>query len=192
MRLSWLFYNLLNNNNYSFAAKRLYIYPMQVGQTFVFMLLMGLSGCARRPAAAYQPLTTDAAAAPVAPRLLFLSGRLTAAPTGTRLEVLHLKAVPGDLKLPNTDADTPAFLRVSQLDRQDQPLAQLRVAHPLRRSVEHVGDDQRTFQRSDVVLPTAEFFVRLALQPAATTLRVEEIIDGKTNTLANLSIPPKS
>ena len=90
------------------------------------------------------------------------------------------------------ESDAPDFVRVTQLDGQGQPLAQMRVSHPLRRRVEHVAADQRTFQRSEVVLPTAEFFVRMALQPAAASIRVEEVADGRTALLTAIPVPPKS
>ena len=155
------------------------------------MMLSQAGGCARRPVAVYTPPATATEAAPAA-RLLFLSGRLTASPAGTQLEVLSLKTVAGEAKTPDAGADTPDYLRIAQFDEQGQPLAQTRLAHPLRRSVEHVAADQRTFERSEVVLPTAEFFVRLALLPAAARLRIEEIADGKTILLTELPIPAKS
>ena len=162
---------------------------MKLGRLLSFALLFGQLGCAHRPTARYQPPAT--AAAEAAPQLLFLSCRLTAGAPSTHLEVLNAKVVPGELRTPVADATTPNFVRVSQLDRQGQPLAQARLEHPLRRSVEHVGDDQRTFQRSEVVLPTAEFFVRLSLRPAATTIRIEEVADGKTALLTEFPISPK-
>ncbi len=163
---------------------------MKSANLLLLSLLIELPGCAQRPTARYQPLAAVPSA--TAPQLLFLSCRLSAGAAGSRLEVLNAKAVAGDLKSPAADADTPDFVRVSQLDRQGQSLAQARIAHPLRRSVEHVGDDHRTFQRSEVVLPTAEFFVRLALQPAAATIRIEEVAGGKTALLTEFPIPPKS
>lgn len=156
----------------------------------VGLALAGLAGCARRPAAAYQPAATAAAA--TAPQLLFLSGRMTAEPTGSRLQVLRTEVVAGTLKMPDPDPDAPDFVRLTQLDGRGQPLAQVRVAHPLRRRVEHVAADQRTFQRGEVVLPSAEFFVRMALQPAAASIRIEEVADGRTALLATISVPPKS
>jgi len=104
---------------------------------------------------------------------------------------MHAEAVPGTLKAPEASADTSTFLRVSQLDGHSQVVGETRVTHPLRRSLEHVADDQRTFQRSEVKLPTAEFFVRLALQPTATTVRIEEVADGRTSILSELPIPSK-
>ena len=117
---------------------------------------------------------------------------MTTEPTGSLLQVLRAEVVAGTLKMPDPEADAPDFVRLTQLDGQGQPLAQLRVAHPLRRRVEHVAPDQRTFQRSELTLPTAEFFVRMALQPAATSIRVEEIADGRTTLLTELPVPPKS
>lgn len=156
------------------------------------MMLTAGGGCARRPVAAYTPPAAPAATAPAA-RLLFLGGRLTANPAGTRLEVLSLQAVAGEAKAPDAEADTPDYLRIAQLDAQGRLLAHMRLAHPLRRSVEHVGDDHRTFQRSEVVLPTVEFFVRLALLPTASRIRIEEIINnGPATSLAELPVPAKS
>ncbi|WP_426060645.1 hypothetical protein [Hymenobacter sp. B1770] len=131
-------------------------------------------------------------ATPAPAQLLFLSCRLSAEALGTRVEVLQMEAVAGELRTAPADADTPDFVRVSQLNRQGKSLAQAMLPHPLRRSVEHVGDDHRTFQRSELVLPTAEFFVRLALRPDAVTIRIEESTGGKTALLTDLPIPPKS
>ena len=161
----------------------------------LFMLLLaGLAACARHPAAYQAPLSSaPTSATSAAPQLLFLSCRLTAAgPAATRLEVLRAEAVAGTLKSPDAEADTPDFVRVTQLDGQGQALTQVRVPHPLRRQIEHVADDQRSFRRSEVVLPTAEFFVRLALHPAATRIRLEEMADGRLTLLTELSVPPKS
>jgi len=122
-------------------------------------------------------------------QLLFLNCRLSSEATGSRLEVVHVEAVPGRLKVEVADAATPDFVRVSQLNDQGKALAQVRIEHPLRRSIEHVANDQRTFERTNVVLPAAEFFVRLALQPAAVTIRIEEVIDGKITLLTTFPIP---
>ncbi|UOQ67838.1 hypothetical protein [Hymenobacter volaticus] len=126
-----------------------------------------------------------------APKLLFLSGRLTTEASGSRLHDMHAEAVPGTLKTPETATDTSTFLRVSQLDSRHQVVSETRVTHPLRRSLEHVADDQRTFQRTEVKLSTAEFFVRLALKPTAATVRIEEIANGQTFILSELPIPSK-
>ena len=83
---------------------------------------------------------------------------MTTETAGSRLQVLRAEMVAGTLKVPDPEADAPDFVRVTQLDGQGQPLAQMRVAHPLRRRVEHVATDRRTFQRSEVTQSTAEFF----------------------------------
>ena len=48
---------------------------------------------------------------------------------------------------------------------EDGRWTQVRVAHPLRRRVEHVATDRRTFQRSEVTQSTAEFFYQYQLRP---------------------------
>jgi hypothetical protein len=153
----------------------------------IWTLLGGLLGCARSPVSYHKPPVVETKAE--RPQLLFLSCRLSSEATGSRLEVMHVEAVPGRLKVAVADAATPDFVRVSQLNDQGQALAQVRIEHPLRRSIEHVANDQRTFERTNVVLPAAEFFVRLALQPAAVTIRIEEVIDGKTILLTTFPIP---
>lgn len=152
-------------------------------------IVHGLLACAHPPVGHYRPLPV--ATTTTVPKLLFLSGRLTAEASGSHLHDVHAEAVSGTLKAPETATDTSAFLRVSQLDGRSQVLGETRVTHPLRRSLEHVADDQRTFQRSIVRLPTAEFFVRLVLLPTATTVRIEEIADGQTSILSELPIPSK-
>ena len=84
---------------------------------------------------------------------------------GSRLRVLRTEVVAGTLKIPDFEAEVPDFVRVTQLDGQKQQLAQVRVAHPLRRRLEHVAADQHTSQRNEVVLPTAEFFYQYQLRP---------------------------
>jgi|GEM_PF-5006477 len=153
----------------------------------IWVLLGGLLSCARPSISHHKPPVVETTAE--RPQLLFLSCRLSSEATGSRLEVVHVEAVPGSLKVAVADAATPDFVRVSQLNDQGKALAQVRIEHPLRRSVEHVANDQRTFERTNVVLPAAELFVRLALQPAAVTIRIEEVIDGKTTVLTTFPIP---
>ncbi|HLK96972.1 MAG TPA: hypothetical protein VK364_04325, partial [Hymenobacter sp.] len=150
-------------------------------------LLGGLLSCTRSPALYYQPPMAEKTAA--RPQLLFLSCRLSSEATGSRLEVVHVEAVPGSLKTAVADATTPDMVRVLQLNNQGKALVQVQIEHPLRRSIEHVANDQRTFERTTVVLPAAEFFVRLALQPTAVSIRIEEVIDGKTTVLRIFPIP---
>jgi len=72
------------------VINKYYIWRIKPGRLLSFALLIGLPGCAHRPAARYQPPAT--AAAEAAPQLLFLSCRLTAGTAGSRLEVLDAKA----------------------------------------------------------------------------------------------------
>ena len=152
-------------------------------------IVHGLLACAHHPVGDFRPLPVTTVAA--TPKLLFLSGRLTAEAAGSRLHDMHVEAVPGTLKTPETAPDMSTCLRVSQLDSRSQVVSETRVTHPLRRSLEHIADDQRTFKRSEVKLPTAEFFVRLALKPTAATIRIEEIADGQTSILSEFPIPSK-
>ena len=151
------------------------------------LLAAAATGCTRRPGAPVS-LATPVASLVTAPRLLFFGGRLTAATGPARLEVLQLQVVPGELKQAPTDASGPYLLRLTQLDAAGRPLASVLLPHPLRPNVEHIGADQRTFQRSQAQVPTAEFSARLAVQPSAATLRVEEILGSYTAVLALVSL----
>lgn len=153
--------------------------------------LTGPTGCARRPTAQFQAPAPNVAATG-APQLLFLSCRLAAPVPGSaapRLQVLRAAAVPGQLKAPVADVTSPDFISIAQLSGQGKVLAQARTAHPLRPSVEYLTDDNRRLERRELTLPTAEFLVRLALHPAAKTIRVQETAAGQTVLLTELPVP---
>ena len=83
---------------------------------------------------------------------------MTTETAGSRLQVLRAEMMAGTLKVPDPEDNAPNFVRVTRVDGRGRPLTQVRVAHPLRRRVEHVATDRRTFQRSEVTQSTAEFF----------------------------------
>jgi hypothetical protein len=135
----------------------------------------------QRAAYHYQPLPAAPTTGPTAagPQLLFLSFRMSTTATGAhQVEPLLVKAVPGQ---PNPAADdeeptSASYVLISQLDAAGQPCGPARrVPHPLQQDVEAPGaPGTGTMQRHTITLPQAEFFVRLARQPQARAVRLEE------------------
>jgi len=150
-----------------------------------FWLLLGLLpgswACARAPYH-YQPLASTAAAggtlSEAAPQLLFLSFRMSTVPPGPRrLELLQAQAVPGEANALAEDVDGPAYLQLTQLDAAGRACGPpQRVPHPLRQSMEYPAEGSTgRLERREVTLPEAEFFVRVARQPRATAVHLEEV-----------------
>lgn len=142
-------------------------------------LVLGLAACTRAPYHYQVPAaaaTTEPAAA--APQLLFLSLRMHTAPTGERrLELLQARAVPGAVVAPaSPPSPAAASLLLTQLDARGQPCgAATTVPHPLLRNTEAPSPtDSSGFVRRQRRLREAEFFVRLARQPQARSVRVAE------------------
>ena len=146
-----------------------------------WLLLISLcaGACARAPyqyqppAAASVPPASAGQPAQAGPQLMFLSFRMQAAPR--QLELLKAVAVPGQVNAPEEEIGA-AYLVLTQLDSRQQPCAApLRVPHPLLRELEYPGEAGGTMARQAVALPEAEFFVRVARQPATVAVRLEEI-----------------
>ena len=152
---------------------------------FCALLLLTTAPACQRAAYHYQPLPVSAAAsagatAETGPQLLFLSFRMSATATGPhQVEPLLVKAVAGQ---PNPAADdeeptSASYVLIIQLDAAGQPCGPAkRVPHPLLQEVESPGaPGTGTMQRHTISLPQAEFFVRLARQPRARAVRLEEV-----------------
>lgn len=145
---------------------------------FVLLLLPGAQGC-QRAAYSYHPLPAATAqpAADATPQLLFMSFNMTTEATGAhRVEPLMVKTVPGQASpLAEEDETGPSYLLVSQLDAQNKPCGPARrLPHPLVQDVESPAASG-ALQRQLVLRPEAEFFVRLARQPQARAVRLEEV-----------------
>ena len=150
---------------------------------FTSVLLAIAPACQRAPYR-YQPLpagaTTASASAEAAPQLLFLSFRMSTDPAGThRVEPLMVKAVAGQAST-LADEEDPAgtsYLLLSQLDAANAPCGPARrVPHPLVQDVESpAASGTGAMQRHTIMRPEAEFFVRLARQPQARAVRLEEV-----------------
>ncbi|WP_208175297.1 hypothetical protein [Hymenobacter negativus] len=139
------------------------------------------TACQRAPYR-YQPLPDAAATTSVGttPQLLFLSFRMSTAATGThQLEPLMLKATPGQAN-PAADDEEPSgtsYLLLSQLDAANAPCGPSRkLPHPLLQDVEApAAPGTGAMQRHTISLAQAEFFVRVARQPKARAVRLEEV-----------------
>lgn len=149
---------------------------------FALALLTVAPACQRAPYR-YQPLPatpTTAAGTEAAPQLLFLSFRMSTATAGThQVEPLMIKATPGQASSLADDEEVsgPSYLLFTQLDAANAPCGPARkVSHPLVQNVESPADlGTGAMQRHIITLPEAEFFVRLARQPQARAVRLEEV-----------------
>ena len=142
----------------------------------MFVLLLTTLGCQRAPYH-YQPLPATPSSPAATPQLLFLSFNMTTEADGRHyLEPLVMRVVPGEANpLTEQDAPGPSYLLLTQLDAAGQPCGPAhRVPHPLVRDVEAPAENGR-LQRQQVTVPQAEFFVRLARQPGAMGVRLEEV-----------------
>lgn len=149
---------------------------------FALALLTTAPAC-QRAAYRYQPLpvataaTTDAEAGP---QLLFLSFRMsTTSPGIHQVEPLLLKATPGQASpvADDEDVSTSSYLLLTQLDAASAPCGPAKkVPHPLVQDVESPATEGTgAMQRHTITLPQAEFFVRMARQPKARAVRLEEV-----------------
>ncbi|GAA4354008.1 hypothetical protein GCM10023185_15190 [Hymenobacter saemangeumensis] len=149
---------------------------------FLFLaLLSGLGACARAPYQ-YQPLASSPATAPgsqaLAPQLLFVSFKMSSLPPGPRrIELLKALAVAGEANAQPEDVAGPAYLLLTQLDAAGKPQGPgQRLPHPLQLHLEVPAEGSSgRLERHEATLPEAEFFVRLARQPQAVSIRVEEV-----------------
>lgn len=73
----------------------------------------------------------------------------------------------------------PNHLLITALDAQQQPVQQLTVEHPLRRTVEYIGDDN-TLHTTRLNLSEATFFIRLSYHPSIVALRAETLSEADT------------
>lgn len=158
---------------------------------FALLLLTIAPACQRAPYR-YQPLpaaTPTSAGAEAAPQLLFLSFRMSTAATGAhQLEPLMIKATPGQANplADDEEVSEASYLLLTQLDAANAPCGPAhKVAHPLVQNVESPADPGTgAMQRHTVTLPQAEFFVRLARQPKAQTVRLEEVGPAATHPIS--------
>ena len=145
------------------------------------VLLTAAAACQRAPYR-YQPLpaaTLASAGAEATPQLLFLSFQMSTTATGThQLAPLMIKSTPGQAS-PVADDDEvsdPNYLLLTQLDAAGAACGPARkVSHPLVQNVESpAAPGTGGMQRNTISLAQGEFFVRLARQPKARTVRVAE------------------
>ncbi|KAA9332172.1 hypothetical protein F0P96_11850 [Hymenobacter busanensis] len=149
---------------------------------FSYTLLViagGLTAC-QRPTKQYTPLavvpTQASQPAASAAKLVFISFKATATPAGpARFELLKTSVVAGSLKADPTAAGAAeTYVAVALLDTRQRVLSTTTIDHPLRRDTEYLND-ARQLGRKTVVLPEAEFFVRLALPSGTAAVRLTEI-----------------
>lgn len=161
------------------------------------LVLGGLLGSCQRPASAshqYTPPASGAtAASPAArPEMVFLAFKAAAPASGpATITLLQSTIAAGKPKSAGPDAtEEPNYLVVRLLGADGQVLSSATTEHPLRHSAETAEADGR-LRRHEVVLPEAEFFVRMALAPQARTVRVEEFVNRQPLHATTLALPAR-
>ena len=149
----------------------------------IFFLLITLCGC-QRP---YQYKPTSETQLPDTGNMLFLTLKMTTDGTGKHaVDLIQKKIVPGAFKAVPQMKPVTGYLLVTQWDNQ-QELQRQEVEHPLIKPVEFTND-RNEFERKLIELKEAEFFIRLQLQPAAKSIIIEEIVEGKKNLLKEIAV----
>jgi hypothetical protein len=140
---------------------------------FAFLLLL-LAAC-RTAKHSYQP-HPDVVATP--PEMIFLSFRIHRDSTRNAITLLQKKAVNGKIKGEPQTADTPDHLIVSIVGKNHLVLNSEKIAHPLFRVIE-TTNSKGEFERKNVTLTEAEFFVRMRLPEGSEWVLVEEFIGNQ-------------
>ena len=129
------------------------------------------------------PASTRVPLSPPA-RLVFPTFPLRSLPDSSRQVVLvRTQVVAGSAKPTRSHPPGTTYVRVTQLDAQQRTLLGQVLAHPLQREVEYLTPAGALTRRL-VVVPEADFFVRMPLHAATTALRVEESRAGQPGVVA--------
>jgi hypothetical protein len=112
------------------------------------------------------------------PEMIFLSFRIQRDSVGTTITLLQKKVVDGKIKGEPEPSDSPDHLVISIVGKNHLVLNSEKIAHPLFRDVE-TTNSQGEFERKNVTLTEAEFFVRMRLPEGSEWVLVEEFIGNK-------------
>jgi hypothetical protein len=112
------------------------------------------------------------------PEMIFLSFRIHRDSAGSNITLLQKKVVDGKIKGEPQRTDNSDHLVISIVAKNHQVLNSQKIVHPLFRDVE-VTNAKGEFERKNVTLTQAEFFVRMRLPEGSESVLVEEFIGNK-------------
>jgi hypothetical protein len=108
-------------------------------------------------------------------QILFLTFKIQEDSASTAIiELLEKNFVSGTLKGTSESSQTENRLIINQIDDIQHVLSEMSIDHPLIKYVEYVNE-AREFETKLVRQPSAEFFIRVALQPQTSYLRIDEV-----------------
>ncbi len=106
--------------------------------------------------------------------IVFLSFSIQKDTAASVILLIEKNIVTGSLKSAPEDSPAPDRLIISQLTSENKEINSSSIAHPLRKQVEFVNENQ-LFESKLVEQDHAEFFVRLGLTKESSYIRIDEI-----------------
>lgn len=155
----------------------------RTSRLFIFAVFL-LAGC---KAPSYTYTYQEKEPSPAGGQIAFFTFHAEEDSVGTRITLLEKKIVEGTIKQNTPEYTYPDRLHILQLDKNEQPLTSVAIAHPLRQHLElfssegHVGSQQVSHKEKD-------FFLRTQLHAGAVYLRIEEVINNTTVRVTRLTI----
>jgi hypothetical protein len=125
---------------------------------------------------------------PLSSAIVFLSFKILEDTSGTTfIQLIDKHVVEGTLKKEDVDSQSKDKLVIKQLDNQKAEIGKMAIDHPLLKSVEFVNESN-AFETKFIKLDSAEFFVRIKLNPKTVYIHIEEIRDDKAGMSTLFSI----
>ncbi|MCF7569035.1 hypothetical protein L3X37_11765 [Sabulilitoribacter arenilitoris] len=133
--------------------------------------------------ASKQKSIQDATAEESNPRLLFLNYKMSEDDNGNKtIKFINKIITEGKLKQNSyTNESVYGDLICNQLDKKSNVLQSITIKNPLVKNFEFVND-LKQFERKNVELKTAEFSLKLKLEPYTKYITINEITKNKTET----------
>jgi hypothetical protein len=120
------------------------------------------------------------------PRILFLDYQVSRDTLDTKFmaQLINMLTVKGKIKEGHAAPDQPGLgdLELVVQDSQQQIMTQLYIPNPLDRSVEYVNSTGQ-LERKMVHLDSAQFSIRLQIEPGASFIVLKRMIDENEGTL---------
>ena len=156
----------------------------RIWNILLFLLVTSLISCHVYKNAS-SSVTGDSKAEEV-PRILFLDYQVSRDTLNETLNVqlINMIIVNGKIKERPAGRFQPGQgdLELQVLDNQQQIITHQYIAYPLDRSVEYANDNGQ-LERRMVHLDSAQFSVRLQLEPGASSIVIKRFIDDNEGTL---------
>jgi hypothetical protein len=155
-------------------------YIISLNRLFCAALLLAFFSCAPQ-----KPLTTTQEE--ITDKIVFMmfNIRHDSVRQKSIVTLLEQKPVAGTIKEKPQDEHRPDNYLLAEVCRDTTVLQTIILEHPLYKQVEFINGEQQ-FAKKEVMLPQAEFFLRLQLRGRGLELRVSEVLHKKEKTQLNI------